>query len=156
MKVTKKKVNPSTLSSTVKAHEDLYYICLNFKEMLSPMITESRSGTDLVSHQVVLPGIRSCLYSEHGTEAVGSPWCLGGMRHSSGCALPRVPHLPLAFPRSSGDWQPTTGTPLAFGCASLCPCTDWPWGGNVNLLENTFSYLLPAPPPLCFFSCSPL
>lgn len=104
-KATKKKVNPSTLSSTVKAHEDLYYICLNFKEMLPPMINESRSGTDLGSHQVVLPGIRSCLYSEHGTEAVGSPWCLGGMRHSSGCALPRAPHLPVAFPRSSSDWH---------------------------------------------------
>lgn len=77
MKATKKKVNPSTLSSTVKAHEDLYYICLNFKEMLSPMINESRSGTDLGS-QVVLPGIRSCLYSEHGTGSCGVTVVPGG------------------------------------------------------------------------------
>lgn len=156
MKVTKKKVNPSTFSSTVKAHEDLYYICLNFKETLSAMITESRSGTDLVSHQVVLPGIRSCLYSEHGTGSCGVTVVPGGNEAQLRLCTAQGAPPPSGIPEKQRWLTPTTGTPSAFGCASLCPCTDWPWGGNVNLLENTFLYLLPAPPPLCFFPCSPL
>lgn len=61
-----------------KPQEDFYYICSNLKEMLSAVITDSRSGIDLASHQVVLPGTRSPFYAEHGQvrEAVGSPWCL--------------------------------------------------------------------------------
>lgn len=79
MKPTKKKVNASTLYSTVpQTTGRLYYICSNLKETLSAVITESRPGIDLASHQVVLPGTRSPLYPEHGhvREAVRSPWSL--------------------------------------------------------------------------------
>lgn len=93
----------------------------------------------------------SPLYSEGGaTKGSCGVTVVQGMMHSSGCALPRVPGLLLAFPGVT----PTTGTPLAFRCASLCPCTDRPWGGNVNPQENSFLHLLAAPPSVCFFPCS--
>lgn len=89
-----------------KPHEDLYYICLNLKDMISAVITESTSGTDLVSHGVVPPGITSSLRSERGKGSCGVTVVpVEGMRHSSGCALPRVPHPTLAFLRSSGVWH---------------------------------------------------
>lgn len=67
------------------------------------MITASRSGADLVSHWVVPAGIRSALYSSvvpHRGSCGVTVVPAEGMMHSSGSALPGLPELPLAFPRT--------------------------------------------------------
>lgn len=77
------------LAQSHKPHEDLHCICLNLK--LSAVITESRSGTDLVSHRVVLPDIASSLYTECGkgscgvTVVPGGEWGTAQAVHCPGC-----------------------------------------------------------------------
>lgn len=145
------------IAQSHRPHGDFYYICLNLKEMLSAVITASRSGADLVSHWVVPAGIRSALYSERGATQ-GKLWGHRGASRGNDAQLrlctARAARASTGISQNQGVTL-TTALPLAFGCASLCPCTDWPCGGNVNLLENTCLHLLPAPHPLWFFPCSP-
>lgn len=127
-KATKKKVNSSTLYSTVPQTTGRLLLhllkpqgnvicCDNWQQVRhwpcqSPGCASWHKESPLCR---AWPGKGSCRVTLVPAE---------GMMPSSGCALSRLPHLPLA-----------TRTPL-------CPCTDWPWGGNVNLLENSYTCFL--------------